>query len=60
MNERELMKLAETMEEFSVSDYTVEELERLRGTNKGYSGYKQNYFDYYDDVKDKTLRRQDW
>jgi len=54
------MKLAETMEEFSVSDYTVEELERLRGTNKGYSGYKQNYFDYYDDVKDKTLRRQDW
>ena len=21
---------------------------------------KEKYFDYYDDVKDKTLRRQDW
>lgn len=60
MNEREMMKLAETMEEFSVSDYTVEELRRMRGDTKSYSDYKSNYFDYYDDVKDKTLKRQDW
>jgi hypothetical protein len=55
-----MMKLAETMEEFSVSDYTVEELRRMRGELKSYSDYKSNYFDYYDDVKDKTLKRQDW
>ena len=60
MNELEMMKLAETMEEFSVSDYTVEELRRMRGDNKTYSDYKSSYFDYYDDVKDKTLKRQDW
>ena len=60
MNEREMMKLAETMEEFSISDFTVEELQKMRNTNVGYDKYKQNYFDYYDDVKDRTLRRQDW
>lgn len=60
MNERELMKLAETMDEFSVSDYTVEELRKMRGDNKSYSDYKNKYFEYYDDVKDKTLKRQDW
>ena len=61
MNEREMMKLAETMEEFSVSDFTVEELQKMRGsTNVGYDKYKQNYFDYYDDVKDCSLKRQDW
>lgn len=60
MNEREMMKLAESMEEFSMSDFTVEDLERLRGSQKGYNDYKQKYFEYYDDVKDKTLKRQDW
>ena len=60
MNEREMFKLAETMEEFSVSDFTVEELIALRQQTGGYDKYKQNYFDYYDDVKDKTLKRQDW
>lgn len=60
MNEREMMKLAESLEEFSVSDFTVEELEAMRGNKGGYDKYKQKYFDYYDDVKDKTLKRQDW
>ena len=60
MNEREMMKLAESMEEFSMSDFTVEELERMRNSKKGYNDYKQKYFEYYDDVKDKTLKRQDW
>ena len=60
MNEREMMKLAESMEEFSASDFTVEELRAMKGADKTYSKYKQNYFDYYDDVKDKTLKRQDW
>ena len=60
MNEREMMKLAETMEEFSMSDFTVEELEKMRESSKGYDNYKRKYFDFYDDVKDKTLKRQDW
>lgn len=55
-----MMKLAESMEEFSVSDFTVEELRAMRPTSNSYDRYKQNYFDYYDDVKDKTLKRQDW
>lgn len=59
MNEREIMKLAESMEEFSVSDFTVEELRQMKG-GKSYADYKSKYFDYYDDVKDKTLKRQDW
>lgn len=60
MNERELMKLAESMEEFSLSDFTPEELRQMRGSHDSYNKYKEKYFDYYDDVKDKTLKRQDW
>lgn len=57
MNERDLMKLAESMEEFSISDFTVEELQKLKGEN---SNFKDKYFDYYDDVKDRTRKKQDW
>ena len=61
MNERELMKLAESLDEFSISDYTVDELQAMKkDSNTSYDKYKQKYFDYYDDVKDKTLKRQDW
>lgn len=61
MNEREMMKLAETLDEFSMSDYTVEDLEKMKAqTQSNYSKYKEKYFEYYDDVKDKTLKRQDW
>ena len=59
MNEREMMKLAETLDEFSISDYTVEELRKMKPSSS-YGDYKAKYFDYYDDVKDKTLKRQDW
>lgn len=60
MNEREMMKLAETLDEFSMSDYTVEDLEKMRGERGGYDKYKEKYFEYYDDVKDRTLNKQDW
>ena len=61
MNERERMKLAESLDEFSISDYTVDELQAMKkDSNTSYDKYKQKYFDYYDDVKDKTLKRQDW
>lgn len=57
MNERELMKLAETLEEFSMSDYTPEELRKMKGD---YDSYKEKYFEYYNDVKDRSLKKQDW
>ena len=47
MNEREMMKLAETLDEFSMSDYTVDDLEKMKAnSSSGYSKYKQKYFDY--------------
>lgn len=55
-----MMKLAETLDEFSMSDYTVAELEQMSSRDGGYSKYKEKYFEYYDDVKDKTLSKQDW
>ena len=60
MNERGMMKLAETLDEFSMSDYTVAELEQMSSRDRGYSKYKEKYFEYYDDVKDKKLSKQDW
>lgn len=57
MNEREMMKLAESMEEFSISDFTLEDLERLSGNKEN---FKEKYFEYYDDVKDRTRKKQDW
>ena len=60
MNEREMMKLAETLDEFSMSDYTVADLEKMKDIFNDYSKYKEKYFDYYDDVKDKSLKKQDW
>lgn len=60
MNEREMMKLAETLDEFSMSDYTVADLEKMKDKASGYDKYKRDYFAYYDDVKDKSLKKQDW
>ena len=60
MNEREMMKLAESMEEFSMSDFTVDEVRAMKNKSNSYDKYKQSYFDYYDDVKDRSLKKQDW
>ena len=42
MNEREIMKLAESLEEFSMSDFTVEDLKKLSGKE---NKFKEKYFD---------------
>ena len=60
MTEREMFKLAEGLEEFSMSDYTVEDLEAMCKQKYSYDKYKEKYFEYYDDVKDRTLKKQDW
>ena len=57
MNERELMKLAESMEEISLSDYTLDELENILNEKPN---FKEKYFEYYDDVKCSTRKKQDW
>ncbi|MBO7218349.1 MAG: hypothetical protein J6V40_00020, partial [Clostridia bacterium] len=62
MNERELMKLSEKYDEdIKPYDFTVEELEELMDEKLSASEKrKKKYFEYYDDVKDKTLKKQDW
>lgn len=59
---RSVMSVFEDFEgEVSMSDFTVEELERITGyTPKDNAKFKQEYFDYYDDVKSHTLKKQDW
>lgn len=42
-----------------MSDFTPEELEeKLRPETK--RDYKRGYFDFYDDVKSPSLKKQDW
>lgn len=62
MNEREMMKLSEKYDEdIKPYDFTVEELkEMLDSKLSANDKKKQKYYEYYDDVKDKTLKKQDW
>lgn len=60
MSERDLYKLFSSYDgEADFSDFTVEELEQLLG-RKNEENYKDKYFSYYDDVKSKSLKKQDW
>ncbi len=64
MSQSDLMKLYSTYEE--PEDFTPEELEEylasLRGGEAPLSPeeWKKRYFEFYDDVKDKSLKKQDW
>lgn len=66
MNRLEMMKIFAEYEEFYEGDFTPEELEAYmvyrEGAEKPLSPYewKSQYFAFYDDVKDKSLKRQDW
>lgn len=62
MTEYELMKLSEKEEEaINLSDYTTEQIMLMASLKeKAYKQFKEKYFDYYDDVKDSTLKKQDW
>ena len=67
MSQYDLMKLfAQYDGEISEGDFSPEELEEYlayaRGTEQPLSpaAWKQQYFSYYDDVKDKSLKKQDW
>ena len=73
MNEYELSKLFDRFDgAVNLSDFSEEELIALRDSMRGEDSsedmtdserarlFKQDYFDYYDDVKDHTRGREDW
>ena len=68
MSQLELLKLLQRYgEETELADFTPEELQELLDRIDGNEDlpmtkeeFKRRYFEYYDDVKDKTLQKQDW
>lgn len=71
MSELDLLKLLQTYgEETELGDFTPEELQELLDRMQADDpsapmpmtpqAFKEKYFAYYDDVKDKSLKKQDW
>lgn len=68
MSELDLLKFLETYgEEAELADFSPEEMENFMREMKetGHrpmtmEEFKRKYFEHYDDVKDKTLKKQDW
>ena len=66
MSKWDMMRLFEQYEELSEGDFSPEELEEYfayaSGTDAPLSPaeWKAQYFDFYDDVKDNSLKKQDW
>ena len=69
MSELDLLKLLQQYgDETELADFSPEELKDL--LDKLSAGdeplpltpeaFKKRYFEYYDDVKDKSLKKQDW
>ena len=66
MSELDILKLLQQYgEETELADFTPDELQELldRLQNDGIplsKNFKEKYFEFYDDVKDKSLKKQDW
>jgi hypothetical protein len=69
MSRLDLLKFLERYgDETDISDFSPDELQELIEKMKNgdepipltKEEFKRRYFDYYDDVKDKSLKRQDW
>lgn len=68
MSKLDLLKLFESFEgEAELADFSPQELEEMLEEWKTQgektmtaAEFKRKYFEYHDDVKDKTLKRQDW
>ncbi len=69
MSELDLLKLMQLYgDETEIADFSPEELkellDRLQADGEEIpltkEGFKEKYFAYYDDVKDKSLKKQDW
>lgn len=69
MSQLDLLKLMQQLgEETELADFTPEELqtmlEQMQNGDEPLpvtaEAFKEKYFAYYDDVKDKSLKKQDW
>ncbi len=69
MSQLDILKLLQSYgDETNLADFTpdelVEALERMRLNGDSLpetaEAFKERYFAYYDDVKDKSLKKQDW
>ena len=69
MSELDILKLLQAYgDETELADFTPDELQELldRMNADGEplpltkEAFKEKYFAYYDDVKDKSLKKQDW
>ncbi|MCI8734636.1 MAG: hypothetical protein HFE40_03680 [Clostridia bacterium] len=60
----DLMKLAQTLDgDFCLSDFTPDELDEMLGLlDDGMTPeqVREKYFEFYDDVKDRTLDKHKW
>lgn len=60
----DLMKLAQAFEgEFCLSDFSPEEIDELLGLVEDTDSpedIRRKYFEYYDDIKDRTLNKHKW
>lgn len=60
----DLMKLAQAFDgEFCLSDFSPEELDEMLNLideNMSAEEIRQKYFEFYDDIKDRTLEKHKW
>lgn len=61
----DLMKLALTFDgEFCLSDFSPEEIDEMLGFARDETltveQIRERYFEYYDDIKDRTLEKHKW
>lgn len=60
MSEADLYKFFSSYDgEADFSDFTPEELQNLLQQERKKT-FKEKYFEYYDDVKSQSLKKQDW
>ena len=61
MTEYEMLRYLQNYDEdIKLYDFTVDELNSLGGEVENYEKYKERYFEFYDDVKSPSLKKQDW
>ena len=61
MSEADLYKFFSQYDgEADLSDFTPQELETLLQKEGVKKPFKEEYFEYYDDVKSQSLKKQDW
>ena len=69
MSQLDILKLFQALgEETDFADFTPDELQELLYQMQAdgapmpltKEAFKERYFAYYDDVKDKSLKKQDW